>query len=150
VSGHPTRASALSTAREGVVLGDECNEIGVAHSTEAASAVHSTVGFFIASSLQVSRKHNTVPACPPIKFGRLECGQGRLGGTMSLRYRIASGPMFLSGRFVNSRTRQIRHLLKEAMISNARVTVSGRNTLRTTPTSPNIHFQVWCSVNGVL
>jgi hypothetical protein len=60
--------------------------------------MHSTISFFIASSLQVSDKHNTVPACRPIKFGRLECGRGGLGGTMSLRYRIASRPMFLSKR----------------------------------------------------
>jgi hypothetical protein len=60
--------------------------------------VHSTVSFFIASSLQVSRKHNTVPVRPPIKFGRLERGRGRPGGTMSIRYRIVSRPMFLSER----------------------------------------------------
>lgn len=88
----------------------------LAHSAEAVSAVHSTVSFFIASSLQVSRKHNTVPPCRPIKFGRLECGQGRPGGTMSLCYRIASRPMFLSER-----------------------NCVWLNTLRATPTSPNIH-----------
>jgi hypothetical protein len=52
--------------------------------------------FLIRTLAEVSKKRNTVPAWRPIKFGRLECGQGRLAGTMSHRYRIACRPMFLS------------------------------------------------------
>jgi hypothetical protein len=98
VSGRPTRASALSTARDGVVFGDQCNEIGVAHSTEAATAVHSTVSFFIVSSLQVSRSIIWFPLVDQSSLVDWNAEEGRLGGAMSLRYRIASRPMFLSER----------------------------------------------------
>ena len=47
-----TGLSAIDSQRR-CCLGDQCNEIGVAHSMEAASAVQATVSRFIASSLQV-------------------------------------------------------------------------------------------------
>jgi hypothetical protein len=42
--------------KAGIVLGDQRNEIGVAHSTEAASATQITLSFFIVSSLQAPKQ----------------------------------------------------------------------------------------------
>jgi hypothetical protein len=115
VSGRPTRASALSTAKEGAILGDQWNEIGVAHTTEAASAVHSTVSFFIFSSLQVSKN---------IILFRLVDQSSLVDWNAAKGVSAAQCPSATASPLVGC--------------FYPSVTVSGCNTLRTTLTSPNI------------
>jgi hypothetical protein len=55
---------APSIDKTGVVFGGQCNEIGVVHSTDAASVTPSTLSFFIVSSLKPPDKDSSPPRIP--------------------------------------------------------------------------------------
>jgi hypothetical protein len=55
---------APSIDKTGVVFGDQCNEIGVVQSTDAASVTPSTLSFFIVSSLKPPDKDSPPPRIP--------------------------------------------------------------------------------------
>ena len=76
VSGRPIRASARSTNSTDVVSGDQRNEIGVAHSTEAANATPATFSFFIVSS-PTSPETRIVSSSPHPKQWRPALSGGR-------------------------------------------------------------------------